>query len=663
MRTNAREKEKEHSHSLTLSGYRSLPSFWVNQQAVSVEHCRQARPHQTLLEFLRDVLLLKGTKLGCNEGGCGACTVLVTDAQGHSQTVNACLVPVLAVDGCRITTVEGIGTIDQLHPVQEAMVKLHGSQCGFCTPGIIVSLYGLAVTGRDLDEHLDGNLCRCTGYRPIWDVAHALKGPCGEACATCPQKEGCELHEELLVVSQSSDKHICSKSEDWVPPQAPPSPPTEPLAVVHPTAGTWLQPPTLEALLQLMKEHPCKIVVGHTEVGIETKFQHRHYPRLIHPRNVTSLYAIETVDQTLHVGACASLSQLQDYCHDQSNRTCATIHDMLRWFASTQIRNVACLGGNLVTASPISDMVPVLLAAQATIVVASMGATGIERRHIPASEFILSYRKVDLQPHELVEKIEIPLVQSLEFLYPFKQARRREDDISIVTSAMRVQLAVQDGAYVIADATLAYGGMAPTTVLASNQNLVGKPFCRETIEKAMEGLIQDFNLPETVPGGQAAYRRTLAASFLLKCYASIVADLRATVNGEGPPIPDDVDDSAAYNFVSAPKPQFVGTQTFPQPQTVSRGLEGPPKDPEAAKEVGKPTVHQSGALHCTGQAVYADDIPLPPGTLQAALVLSKEAGGVFQGIDTSPAMEVPGVVGVLRTKWVLSCWMRRYFCH
>lgn len=749
-----------------------------------------------MLQFLREVMHLSGTKLGCAEGGCGACTVMIskvsndktvkyvlvldsddlltTDgnvAQGcrsisfalfltdsflstflfncfRHYSANACLMPVLAADGCHITTVEGVGSVEKnnVHPVQKAMVELHGSQCGFCTPGIIVSIYThlLANTETDktasvehLEEHLDGNLCRCTGYRPIWDAARALcddanddsaiRGPCGTPCRECPERESCTqdcnetdkaaesvengLNIDDLCISSSRDKavdykEVLAKMDGEWRNQPDNMFPDEllkisddiarrPLVVVDTTefhaGGTWFKATTLTEMLHLLDEFAghCKIVVGNTEVGIETRFKQAVYPRLLCPSESIEelyIYAINKSDNSIMIGSCCPLSTVQhqsgvimsspEKYSTGLRRTAQPMHDMLRWFASSQIRNVACLGGNLVTASPISDMNPLLACFGATLTLSSVvkHTTQIERRVVPVSSFFVKYRTVDLRPSEMVEFIEVPVVANVfEYVKPFKQARRREDDISIVTSGMRIRLKIQGDKYFIDDIVVAFGGMAPTTILATKTMaaLIGAELCAGCFECATEVLLDELKLPEQVPGGQAAYRMTLAASFLYKFYLSSVLELKDDIavieaaRGASPesypdlpatlPPPPSVDEteiSGTNNFLIEKKPKYYGVQKFPKPK-VAKGLEDveiPVKITEEKKceddVVGKPAPHMSGPLHCTGEAIYNDDIPLPPGTLQAVLVLSKECGRILKNIDKKPGLAIPGVVGI-----------------
>lgn len=722
--------------SLTRKGYRTKAILHINGTRVPDKLAAQARPNQTLLSFLREVMGLTGSKLGCAEGGCGACTVLISKKEFNTDkikhiSVNACLMPVLAADGCHITTIEGIGTVkgDNLHPIQKAMVDMHGSQCGFCTPGIIVAIYGLFAnnsTVAHLEEHLDGNLCRCTGYRPIWDAARSLctdaeenlaNGPCGTACRECPEREECEMdcniegkEEEkkldlgtvtTLCCSSSLDKvqeYKASIKKGWLDQPNLMFPKelmdvnsviftelAKPLVIVdrseYHSAGTWIKPSTLLDLLGILKEYGgtgeggCKIVVGNTEVGIEARFKHAVYPRLVAPpESIETLFCFRTKPNLLEIGSCTSLSMIQHECEILSedpifSRTVKPISDMLRWFASTQIRNVACLGGNLVTASPISDMNPMLASMGARIVISSLGEDGpyVSQRRVPVSDFFLSYRKVDLKCTEIVEFVEVPVLSSnFEYLKPFKQARRREDDISIVTAGMKIKLAVEDGKWTIVFASFAFGGMAPKTIMSRKTTdfLEGKEFSMETFDEAREVLLQELQLPYDVPGGQATYRMTLAASFLHKFFVSVINELRVDVekmpDQDFPPVPilTEAETTAAKTFVDAKKPSIRGVQKYPAPQFV-KGLEDEvlPKMKEPvsgakAKEhaVGKATSHMSGPLHCTGEALYTDDVPLPPSTLQAVLILTSECGGILESIDVENALTIEGVVGAFTYK-------------
>ena len=425
---------------------------------------------------------------------------------------------------------------------------------------------------------------------------------------------------------------------------------------------------------------------------VETKFKHAVYPRMIHPsESIHTLYDIFSTETNFHIGACSALSLLQQKCLEfmkaptsnslslKQSRTAKPMHDMLRWFASTQIRNVACLGGNLATASPISDMNPLLAAMGATLVLASRPTANgaITRRHIPVSDFFVGYRTVEKHSHEVIERVDVPLVKSkFEYVSPFKQARRREDDISIVTSGMRIVVSAGKTSWIVEDIVIAYGGMAPKTVLAhaTMKAIIGKPLEEDTFVQARLELQKEFRMPDDVPGGQSQYRLTLACSFLYKFFLYCVGELQKDVKklvdegsrtDEFPLVPsiEKEEESGVGGFVSAQKPSIGGEQKFPAPK-VAVGLEATHFDGDSAKKteiplaavaaakssdntdsiiVGQPATHASGPLHCTGEAAYTDDIPAPENLLHGSLILASKCHAPFVAIDVSPAFQIPGV--------------------
>ncbi|GMH77592.1 hypothetical protein TL16_g07465 [Triparma laevis f. inornata] len=665
-------------------------------------------PTTSLLSFLR-ANGLTGTKLGCNEGGCGACTVILQKWTGkvvESRSVNACLFPAVGAEGGNVVTVEGLGSLrGGMHPVQERMTKSHGSQCGFCTPGIVVAMSAIFVNNPDatvdeVEEHMDGNICRCTGYRPIWDTAKSLcsdakKGPCGESCNSCPEQNDCDI-EHLIpdpgccttnnfnskvkpscnVSSSSADKFkkdpVFSKSFNELDYAGIPFP--EELKVKNVTTPfkilkddvTWYDPRTLEELLELKKSYPeGRIVVGNSEVGIEQKFKNMKYKVLIGGCNISALKGISETDSNFVFGANTPLNDIAHSCEASAGSTPGStpfaIHNMLRWFASTQIRNTASLAGNLATASPISDMNPLLAATDSTMKVQSKtnGA-----RFIKVNEFFLSYRKTALQSDEVIVDVTVPKTGEFEFVFPFKQAKRREDDISIVTSAMRVKLEVaQDkSGFVVAESAFAFGGMDAKTVAAplTSAFLKSKPWSLKTLNEAKSTLFKDLPLPDDVPGGQPEYRRSLAASFLYKFFVSVCVQLETVAGGVPVEAIDDREKSAALSFVTSRKPTMIGTQRYPKPK-ITPGLEDgtddmPMKCPPVSKmamtkdAVGKGSTHQSGALHCTGEAKYTDDIGLPVNGLEGCLIHSTVAGCDIKSIDASAAEKMEGVVKVVLYK-------------
>ena len=672
----------------------STLTFYVNGKEKKV---RSVDPEQTLLEFLRDGGLT-GTKLGCGEGGCGACTVMVSSfdhAAGRIRhaAINACLMPVCAVDGCAVTTVEGIGsTKSGMHPVQERIARAHGSQCGFCTPGIVMALYTLLrqnpeITAAELEEGMDGNLCRCTGYRPILDAAKTLAsdaatccggGCCGSGgCAPGEDRSGNDAHdpevaagyanvatgEQVRVTTETRASEApfrgsyasLSVAEPIFPPRLQLEAP-RPLAVAGPRAA-WYKPTGLAQLMALLRRHPDAVLVrGNTEVGIEQRFKQMHYPVLVHISHVPELSALAVEEGGVRLGAAASLSDVEHFLASAAaevgearSRNMAAMAQMLRWFASNQIRSAACLGGNLATASPIADMNPMLMAANAVLRVASPEGAA---RELPVRELFISYRRTALRPCDVIESVFVPFSAPHELLLPFKQARRREDDISIVSGGIRVALEPSAGAgWRVKDASLCFGGMAATTVAAPlcERALAGGAWGPELVAAAAAALLEDFPLPDDVPGGQPRFRRALPPSFLLKFYAASLPHIAAWSSAGGLPPPPALparERSAARSFVTEPKAQSRGEHTY---EIAAGGLQSASPAPHAAAPgddrapVGQPLMHKSALQQCTGEARYVDDMPRPAGTLHAALVTSARARAKILRVNAAPALALDGV--------------------
>jgi xanthine dehydrogenase/oxidase len=658
----------------------SVVKFFINGKPHSVAF-GSYEPTATLLIYLKKIGLT-GTKLGCGEGGCGACTVMiskyqVTTEKIHHFSANACLFPLYSLDNVAVTTVEGIGGMKEgLHPIQKRIASLHGSQCGYCTPGIIMAIYSQlrenpSSTPQEIEESLDGNLCRCTGYRPILDGAKSLSnnkgayfidegeeggkkkggligsgGCCGGGGkgGGCPCKEGGEGR----ILNDKDSSHIHCSTEQVI--SSLPSlseasssigytEPIFPSALMKVTkkslaytsdSFSWFQPATLNELLMLKGKHQsAKLVCGNTEIGIETKFKGFDYKVYINPSNVTELSVLsfrppsDSADTSrkevqglsslslsssapstssasrgggLLVGASVTLNYLRSHLIELISsykttkqaylvRGYEAIVSMLNWFASNHIRNVATLGGNIVTASPISDMNPLLLACAAVFQVVSAEG-GV--REVPASEFFLSYRRVDLKENEILLSIFIPTMRhENDYLIPWKQARRREDDISIVTAGMRFSLikTPQPGVtpshssgghsavspqniteWMIEDCILGFGGMSIKAIipLQTCSVLKGKKWNNETFSAAYLTLKEELKLPENVPGGQSEYRTTLALSFLFKtvCIISNEVGFSLGEEGRGDNAMNVNDNSGRRNFLLEEKGNSRGEQIY-----------------------------------------------------------------------------------------------------
>jgi xanthine dehydrogenase small subunit len=453
---------------------RETIEFRLGQQHRSL---RDADPTMTVLDWLRMQERLTGTKEGCAEGDCGACTVVLVDRQGRHQAVNACVLFLPALDGKQLLTVEHLQAADgALDPVQAAMVSHHASQCGFCTPGFVMSLHALRMEGGAPDrpavnEALAGNLCRCTGYRPIVDAALAA---CAEPAAAAPSAP--PLPEGALALTRGSA--VC------------------------------FAPRSIAELAATLERHPDAVIVaGGTDVGLWVTKQHRKLPVTVSLDAVAELSVISETADTIRIGAAATyadvLPVLEAYFPD--------FGALIRRIGSCQIRNRGTIGGNIATASPIGDTPPPLLALDASVVLREGGV----QRTVPLETFFTGYRRTALTPGAFIERIDIPKPASGTAFRCYKVSKRLDQDISAVCGAFRLRL---DGG-VIADLRIAYGGMAATPLRLSSVEaaLIGKPWTDTTIESA-KAMLDSAMTPLSDMRASAAYRRSVARNLLLKFF-------------------------------------------------------------------------------------------------------------------------------------------------
>src|SRR5882672_1185771 len=351
--------------------------FTLNGRSIRVS---DVSPNTTLLEYLRSSGLT-GTKEGCAEGDCGACSVAIIerDANGKAayRAVNSCLMPVCLLAGCEVVSVEGVGWSKQMHPVQRTMAEGYGAQCGYCTPGFICSLFEGYYrddihTHDDLDDQLSGNLCRCTGYRPIRDAAM-------EACAGRAATNGNDAFTERLKKSEA-----------------------QPGAAEYEFAGEkFFRPTSLAELFRLQKTNPdAKLIAGATELGLEVTKRYKKFSTLISTEAVAELTEIKSTATEWRIGGAVTLTIIKD----KLGAEFSMLNDMLRVFGSRQIRNRATMGGNIVTASPIGDSAPCLLALDAQVVLVAQASSLC----LAEGEFFLAYRKTALRPDEILKTVIIP---------------------------------------------------------------------------------------------------------------------------------------------------------------------------------------------------------------------------------------------------------------
>ncbi|XP_066282141.1 xanthine dehydrogenase/oxidase-like [Branchiostoma lanceolatum] len=560
--------------------------------------------------------------------------------------VNACLAPICSLHGAAVTTVEGIGsTRTRLHPVQERLAKAHGSQCGFCTPGIVMSMYTLLRNHptpdmEQLEAAFQGNLCRCTGYRPILEGyktfttefqgccggmagndccrngqngqaangeasnGHAVNGQAanGQAAnghtangqaANGQAANGQAASEQAvngdtgngLNVNVSKTLFQVSEFRPFDPTQEPIFPPElmkdegsdlTTLKFVGERV-TWIKPETFKEVLELKAKNPhAKLVVGNSEIGHLPEINFHRYTEhgITFGAGCTLTYLNDTLAEAI------------DNLPEHQTRLFAAIVEMLRWFAGHQIRNVGCIGGNIVTASPISDLNPIFLSAGCTVTAMSHqgGSHVVKMDHA----FFPGYRKTALTPEEVMVSLDVPFTKESEYFLAYKQAKRRDDDIAIVNAAFRVQF--EEGTNVIQDIALSFGGMAPTSVMARNtaNRLIGLKWDNDLLPEACSCLEDDLPLPPSVPGGMVEFRRTLTTSFFFKFFLSV--QQRLNLKDVPPPYR-----SACSLYHREP---LHGTQMY---QEVPEG--------QAREDaVGRPIMHLSALKQVTGESVYTDDM-------------------------------------------------------
>jgi xanthine dehydrogenase large subunit len=547
--------------------------FTLNGRSVRVAG---VSPNTTLLEYLRNSGLT-GSKEGCAEGDCGACSVAIVerDTAGTPtyRAVNSCLMPVCLVAGREVVSVEGVGCSAKMHPVQRTMAEGYGSQCGYCTPGFICSLFegyyrADLKTHEDLDDQLAGNLCRCTGYRAIRDAAV-------EAFAARARKDGSDIFAGRL--EKTAAKFGAAEYEF--------------------AREKFFRPTTLRKLLRLLKKFPeARLIAGATELGLDITKRYQKFPTLISVEAVLDLKKIQRTASEWRIGAAVTLTEIEARLGEEY----PALGDMLRVFGSRQIRNRATMGGNIVTASPIGDSAPVLLALDAKVVTVSESG----ERTLPINEFFVAYRQTALQPGEILKNIVIPRGVSQPGLQRkmawFKVSKRREMDISTVAGAFIVDLDEQG---IIHHVRLGFGGVAamPARAKKTEAALLGKAWSAEIIQSVLPILRTEF-APISDVRGTAEYRSGLLMSLLEKFY---------------------------YNPAAADVSRLKSSES---------GL-----TPAATKNIP----HESAHKHVTGEAMYVDDQTCGKNFLEVWPVCSPHARAKILKRDATVARQMPGIKAVL----------------
>jgi xanthine dehydrogenase small subunit len=450
-------------------------TFLLNGEVVSLTGIS---PTTTLLDWLRETKHLSGTKEGCNEGDCGACSVMISDQYGH-RALNGCILFLPQINGKSVTTVEGLSAPDgTLHPVQQTMIDHHGSQCGFCTPGFAVTMATAHLDGAtDHDTQLAGNLCRCTGYAPIIRAAQAAEGQ------PVPQ------HLKTLKIpnGQTSSGGTAQPHEGGQPSQ-------------------HIQPKTTDDLAHWYAANPdAALIAGATDVGLWVTKQLRDLGQIAFLNQLDDLRGITDAGDHWHVGATTTIADLETHFAPHHPSLAA----MLRRYGSTQVRNAATIGGNIANGSPIGDGPPALIAMGATLHLRH----GDSRRTLPLQDFFIAYGKQDRVPGEFVEAITIP--KQPDTLRCYKLSKRFDQDISAVCGCLNL---TREGD-TITDARIAFGGMAGTPKRATKTEaaLIGQPFAEATFRTAMTEIPVDFQ-PLSDMRASAEYRLQTAQNMLMRYF-------------------------------------------------------------------------------------------------------------------------------------------------
>ncbi len=470
---------------------RSELRFILNGQDVSL---RDVAPDQTLLDWLRLSKLLKGTKEGCAEGDCGACIVLVgrlTPSGGLVyEGVNACIRFMGSLDGCHVVTVEHVAARDgKLHPVQQAMVDYHGSQCGFCTPGFVMSLYALWMqtpnpSDREIETALQGNLCRCTGYEPILRAARAISSYGGT------DKDPLLIERDAMIARLKALKDGARVE-------------------IGDAKSRFVVPANLDDFAAVLEASPAATVVaGSTDVGLWVTKHMRDISPVVFIAGLDELKSISVEGDIVTIGAGVTYTEA---LKTLANHVPA-LGPLIERIGGQQVRNMGTIGGNIANGSPIGDTPPALIALDAKLTLRK----GAERRTIRLEDYFIAYGKQDRQPGEFVEAVHVPAPAAGEKFAVYKVTKRRDEDITASLGAFRLALSA-DGT--VTGITIAYGGMAatPKRAFAVEKALLGQKWTEATVEAAMEKYAEDYT-PLTDMRATAGYRALVAKNLLLRFY-------------------------------------------------------------------------------------------------------------------------------------------------
>ena len=465
--------------------------FLLNGEKIELD---RVSPTETLLDYLRLSAKLRGTKEGCGEGDCGACTVLVgkiCDGKLVYESVNACIRFMGSLDGCHVVTIEHLrGSDGGLHPVQKAMIEFHGSQCGFCTPGFVMSLYALWMrepkpADAQIEKALQGNLCRCTGYEAIMRAARAISDY-GTTMEDPLAAERAHVLEQLTAMRDGVRVEV-GEGKDRL-----------------------IVPADLDDFATILAAEPkATIVAGSTDVGLWVTKMMRDISPVVFIGHLEELRSIREDNGVVTIGAGVTYTEAFGFLAKRIPQ----LGQLINRIGGEQVRNMGTIGGNIANGSPIGDTPPPLIALNATLTLRK----GAERRTIPLEEFFIAYGKQDRQPGEFVEAVHVPVPAEGSHFAIYKVSKRFEEDITATLGSFHLTL---DAAGNVETIRIAYGGMAATPKRASavEAALAGKPWIEATVEAALEAYAQDYT-PLSDMRATADYRLLAARNLLRRFFA------------------------------------------------------------------------------------------------------------------------------------------------
>jgi len=592
-------------------------------------------PRWTLLEWIRNSAGLKGTKLGCGEGKCGACTVLLSHWTGTEvvhRAVNACLFPFSAVDGCHIITIEGIGNHLNMNPIQKEITERHGSQCGYCTPGFVMAMYAQlrsnpCVTSEEMTKNLDGNLCRCTGYRPILETARVFgRNPEEETQMVCPSTgKPCDCPGKGVPREIKFE----SGSEPIFPP-ALRKHTAYPLRFVGDNAE-WYRPLTLDSLCFLKEEVPDLVVV---ELNSMSHLP-LPYARTVWTKQVPELSEWKCDEKGITIGVDIPISKLRNIFSQiirehTNNQTLYKVkallayQQMFRWFGNTQTRNVATLVGNILASSPISDVISVCWASHTTLNLISNGQ--VVSRPLD-KDFFIGYHQVNFHPNEVAISLTIPWTSQNEFIYFIKQSKRKTDSYATVNCCFRVIFSDPEKR-IVGDIELIYGGMGPTHryPAQTQEFLKGKVWDSHTLEEALNLLPKELEIKEGSVGGSVKFRRVVSLSIFFQFFYWVKLKMELEVPS---------------HIASALKTRVISP---------SHGTQKIIEADQSKSPIGQPVPHRAAHIQATGEAKYVDDYAPPSDHLHAVFVFSTVPHAKIKSIDARKALQSIGVLNWITAK-------------